>query len=85
MTLRKSQISDLPPTFVPPVILVRLAWGQSRQARGPQALAASMKITFFKKTGSEKVARHPFGQVALSGGTVKHISIYGYHGFALRA
>ena len=28
---------DLPPMFVPPVMLVRQARGQGRQARGPQA------------------------------------------------
>ena len=31
---------DLPPMFVPPVMLVRQARGQGRQARGPQAPAA---------------------------------------------
>ena len=31
---------DLPPMVVPPVMLVRQAWGQSRPARGPQAPAA---------------------------------------------
>ncbi len=31
---------DLPPTFVPPVMLVRQARGQGRQARGPRAPAA---------------------------------------------
>ncbi|MYC93666.1 MAG: hypothetical protein F4X14_01730 [Caldilineaceae bacterium SB0661_bin_32] len=32
---------DLPPMFVPPVMLVRQARGQGRQARGPQAPATS--------------------------------------------
>ncbi len=36
----ESENVDLPPTFVPPVMLVRQARGQVRQARGPQALAA---------------------------------------------
>ena len=31
---------DLPPMFVPPVMLVRQVQGQGRQARGPQAPAA---------------------------------------------
>ena len=31
---------DLPPMFVPPVMLVRQARGQGRQARGPQAPVA---------------------------------------------
>ena len=33
-------IADLPPMFVPPVMLVRQAQGQGRQARVPQAPAA---------------------------------------------
>ena len=36
-------VGDLPPTFVPPVMLVRQARGQVRQARGPQAPAAVMR------------------------------------------
>ena len=36
----KLEGSDLPPMYVPPVMLVRQAWGQGRQARGPQAPAA---------------------------------------------
>ena len=35
-----SIVADLPPTFVPPVMLVRQARGQGRQARGPRAPAA---------------------------------------------
>ena len=42
---RKNNPVDLPPIFVPKVMLVRQARGQGRQAKGPQAPAAGSPVS----------------------------------------
>ena len=42
--IKENAVTDLPPVFVPPVMLVRQARGQGRQARGPQAAAIRVRF-----------------------------------------